>query len=164
LVGFTNSAADRVIDATKLPVTSINKPKMSGETMSTDGAMFISTANLVVDRAARRGSAPHPSPAASLPQLVHRLEDSRTDHPSQDRGPWWPAINAFVLTGITNARTGMPSRTCSRRISAQSSPVITHPSSGGLLFQERHWPGLALTVVPAVSISRFLLPASGRRR
>ncbi len=77
---------------------------------------------------------------------------------------WWPEINAFVLTGITNARTGMPSRTCSRRISAQSSPVITHPSSGGLLFQERHWPGLALTVVPAVSISRFLLPASGRRR
>ncbi len=44
------------------------------------------TADRAVDRALRRGPPPHPPPAASLPHLVHRLEDPRTDHPGQDRG------------------------------------------------------------------------------
>ena len=42
-------------------------------------------ADRAVDRALRWGPPPHPSPAASLPQLVHRLEDPRAGHPGQDR-------------------------------------------------------------------------------
>jgi transposase len=63
------------------------------------------TPHAAIHREVRRRPAPDPASAAPVPRLVHRLEHPRAPHPAKTIDTLWPEINAFVSTGITNART-----------------------------------------------------------
>jgi transposase len=52
------------------------------------------------------GRAPDQPPTAPIPDLVHRLPGPRTAHPGRHHRYLVAEINAYIHTGITNARRG----------------------------------------------------------
>jgi len=46
----------------------------------------------------------HAAAVAVLP-LVRRRQHPRTHHPAETIETWWPAVEVFLTTGLTNART-----------------------------------------------------------
>ena len=88
------------------------------------------TAHPAVHGAPRRRSAPDPAPATPVPVLYigSQIPELLTLATTIDQ--WWPEINAFVRTAITNARTEgynrLPKQV--KRVGSDSGTASTRPA------------------------------------
>ena len=77
-----------------------------------------------------RRPTPDPPPPAPDPGLVHRLADPRLVTLAATIDTWWPEINAFVQTGITNARTEGYNRLLSRSNASAAGSATENTRAG----------------------------------